>query len=34
MKWETIAPLMRAMHAMLATETEPYVLFAAEEKIG
>jgi hypothetical protein len=34
MKWETIAPLIRAMHEMLAHETEPYVLFAAEEKIG
>ncbi len=34
MKYETIAPLLCAMRAMLAHETEPYVLFAAEEKIG
>lgn len=34
MKYATIAPLMRAMRDMLAKETEPYVLFAAEEKVG
>ena len=33
MKYATIAPLLRAMRAMLADETEPYVLFAGEEKI-
>ncbi len=34
MKRAAIAPLMRAMREMLAKETEPYVLFTAEENVG